>query len=167
MMRQTLGTLGIEGCRLMLLSADEYRAIIADDTKRIVGDVAWEGRPNAPTRWFRVEVDSESGHSLFIKGWYNAASNKLPYALIHRGADRIHGLDLGAEHINPDGKPMGEKHKNYWVPGSRDKWAYVPDDITEPWHRPVAVWAQFCAEIHLRHEGNRLEPRAVQGAALA
>ena len=41
----------------MPLSADEYRAIIADDTKRIVGDIAWESRPNAPTRWFRVEVD--------------------------------------------------------------------------------------------------------------
>lgn len=70
------------------------------------------------------------------------------------------GLDLGAEHINPDGKPVGEKHKNYWVPGYRDKWAYEPGDITEPWHRPVAVWAQFCAEIHLRHTGTLSEPRA-------
>ena len=151
----------------MPLSADEYRAIIADDTKRIVGDIVWEGGPTALHRRFRVEVDSESGHSLFIKGWYNAASNKLSYALIHRVAGRIQGLDLGADHTNPDGKPMVEKHKNYWVPGSRDKWAYVPDDITEPWHRPVAVWGQFCAEIHLRHEGNLSDPGAVQGAALA
>ena len=151
----------------MPLSADEYRAIIADDTKRIVGDIAWEGKPPAHHRGFVVEVNSESGHSLSIKGWYNAGSNKLSYALIHRGAGRIHGLDLGAEHTNPDGNPVGEKHKNYWVPGSRDKWAYGPDDITEPWHRPIAVWAQFCAEIHLRHEGNLLEPGAVQGAALA
>ena len=151
----------------MPLSADEYRAIIADDTKRIVGDIAWEGRPAAAHRGFVVEVNSESGHSLSIKGWYNAGSNKLSYALIHRGAGRIHGLDLGAEHTNPDGEPVGEKHKNYWRPPYRDKWAYVPDDITEPWHRPVAVWAQFCAEIHLRHEGNLSEPGAVQGAALA
>lgn len=151
----------------MPLSADEYRDIIADDTKRIVGDIAWEGRTTALRRWFRVDVDSESGHPLFVKGWYNAGSNKLSYALIHQVVGRrIHGLDLGAEHINPDGKPVGEKHKNYWVPGYRDKWAYEPGDITEPWHRPVAVWAQFCAEIHLRHTGTLSEPRAVQGLAL-
>ena len=52
----------------MPLSADEYRAIIADDTKRIVGDIAWEGRPTAPHREFLVEVNSESGHYLSIKG---------------------------------------------------------------------------------------------------
>lgn len=95
----------------MPLSAAEYRDIIDDDSKRIVGDIAWEGRPTAPSRQFRVDVDSESGHPLSIKGWYNAHSNKLSYALIHQGAGRIHGLDLGAEHINPDGERMGEAQK--------------------------------------------------------
>ena len=150
----------------MPLSADEYRTIIADDSKRIVGDIAWEGRPTASSRQFRVTVDSESGHSLFIKGWYNAHSNKLSYALIRRGTGRIHSLDLGAEHINPDGEPVGEKHKNYWRPPDRDKWAYEPDDITEPWHHPAAVWAQFCAEIHLRHQGILPDPGPVLGASL-
>ena len=150
----------------MPLTADEYDAIIADDTKRILGDIAWEGRPNALTRQFRVAVDSESGRSLSIKGWYNPGSGKLSYALIHSVAGRIKGLDLGADHVNPDGLPVGEKHKNYWVPGYRTKWAYVPDDITEPWHRPVAVWAQFCAEIHLHHEGNLHHPGLVRGAEL-
>lgn len=151
---------------LMPLSVDEYQAIIDDHTKRIWGNIAWEGRPTAYQRQFRVEVDSESGHPLFIKGWYNAGASKLSYALIHRVAGRIYGLDLGADHINPDGQSVGEKHKNYWVPGYRDRWAYVPNDITEPWQRPVAVWSQFCAELHLRHEGTLSDPGAVQGAAL-
>ncbi|MDE2778881.1 MAG: hypothetical protein OXI91_04285 [Chloroflexota bacterium] len=46
-------------------------------------------------------------------------------------------LALGADHQNPDGQWVGEKHENYWVPGSRDKWAYVPPDITGTWNRPV------------------------------
>ena len=151
----------------MTLSSQEYEAIISDDTKCIVGDISWEGRRNAPARGFRVDVDSEAGYPIFIRGWYNAHSGKLSYAVIHRGiGDRIHGLDLGADHCNPDGQPMGEKHKNYWFPGARDNWAYVPDDITEPWHRPVAVWAQFCVEINLRHEGTLRDPVGVRGAPL-
>ena len=150
----------------MTLSKEEYDTIIADGTKRIDGDLAWEGRTNAPTREFRVDIESEAGHPLFIKGWYNAHNGKLSYALIHRTNGRIHGLDLGADHCNPDGEFVGEKHKNYWVPGARDKWAYVPDDITEPWHRPVAVWTQFCAEINLRHDGVLREPPPTRGAPL-
>lgn len=42
-----------------------------------------------------------------------------------RGVGRIYGLDLGAAHVNPDGAPIGETHKNYWSPGHRDKWAFV------------------------------------------
>lgn len=93
----------------MTLSNQEYAAIIGDDTKRIAGDIVWEDRPNAPTRQFRVEVDSEAGHPIFIKGWYNPHSGKLSYSLIHRIVGRIHGLDLGADHCNPDGN-LSEKN---------------------------------------------------------
>ena len=150
----------------MTISSQEYDAIVSDVTKHIDGDIEWEGRPTAAARQFRVDVASETGHPIFIKGWYNPNSGKLSYALIHRIAGRIHGLDLGADHCNPDGEFVGEKHKNYWVPGSRDKWAYVPDDITEDWDRPVAVWTQFCAEINLRHDGTLRDPGSVQGAPL-
>ena len=100
-----------------------------------------------------------------MKGWYNPSSGKLSYAVIHQSVGRIYGLDLGAEHHNPDGTPVGEKHKNYWVPGSRDKWAYVPEDITEPWNRPLEVWRQFCTEAKLTHSGTMSQP-AVQGRFL-
>ena len=149
----------------MPLSKEEYEAIISDNTKVVAGDIEWEGSPKSPSRQFRINIDSDEGYPIFVKGWYNPRSGKLSYAIIHRTEGRIYGLDLGAEHYNPDGKPVGEKHKNYWVPGHRDKWAYVPKDITKTWNHPVAVWAQFCSEAGLRHTGTIQEP-VTQGGML-
>ncbi len=149
----------------MTLSKQEYDAIIADESKRIEGDVTWESSQNPRAREFRIDIESDEGYPLFLKGWYNPYSGKLSYAIIHRGVGRIYGLDMGAEHINPDGSPVGEKHKNYWTPSRRDKWAYVPGDITEPWNRPVAVWVQFCTEARLEHRGI-MRPPNVQGSML-
>ena len=137
----------------MTLSQQEYDNIIDDDTKVIAEDIAWQPRSNSPAREFRIDIDSDEGYPIFVKGWYNPSSGKLSYAIVHRSVGRIYGLDLGAEHRNPNGELVGEKHKNYWIPGSRDKWAYVPNDITETWNRPVAVWKQFCDEVHLQHTG--------------
>ena len=142
----------------MSLSQQDYDAIIDDDTKVIAENIVWEGNPNSPTREFRVDVDSDRGYSIFVKGWYNSRSGKLSYAIIHRSVGRIYGLDLGADHSNPNGDSVGDRHKNYWVPGSRDKWAYVPEDITETWDRPLEVWRQFCMEAKLTHSGTMYLP---------
>ena len=142
----------------MPLSQQEFDAIIADDTKVIWGNIVLEGGPNSPTREFRIDIESDEGYPIFIKGWYNPASGKLSYAIIHRSVGRIYGLDLGADHQNPDGLRVGEKHKNYWTPGYRDKWAYMPEDISATWDRPIAVWGQFCAEANLRHSGTIRDP---------
>ncbi len=142
----------------MTLNNQEYEGIINDATKAIDEDIAWEGPLHSPTREFRVDIDSDDEYPIFVKGWYNTASGKLSYSIIHRTVGRIYGLDLGADHVNPDGEHVGEKHKNYWVSGSRDKWAYVPEDITEPWNRPMDVWTQFCAEARLRHSGTMRAP---------
>ncbi len=151
----------------MTLNQQEYDSIINDNTKVISEDIEWEGSPNSPAREFRVDIASDEDHPIFIKGWYNPRSGKLSFAIIHRTAGaRIYGLDLGAEHYNPDGKPVGEKHKNYWVPGSRDKWAYVPADITATWDNPVEVWGQFCAEANLRHSGIIRRPDTQGGILL-
>ena len=149
----------------MPLSKEEYEAIINDGTKVVTGDIEWAGPPRSPARQFRIDIDSDEGYPIFVKGWHNPRSGKLSFAIIHRTMGRIHGLDLGADHYNPDGNRVGEKHKNYWVPGSRDKWAYVPEDITETWDRPVAVWVQFCNEVTLRHLGTMRDP-ATQGGML-
>ena len=147
----------------MILSQQEYDAIINDTTKVIRENILWEGHPNSTRREFRIDVESGDGYPIFLKGWYNSSSGKLSYSIIHRSAGRIYGLDLGADHRNPDGQWVGEKHKNYWVPGRRDNWAYVPSDITETWNRPVAVWRQFCAEANITHSG-AMPPPATQGA---
>ena len=149
----------------MTLSQSEYEGIINDTSKVIQEDVVWEGSGNSPTRQFTVDVQSDEGHPVFLKGWYNPRSGKLSFSIIHRSVGRIYGLDLGADHVNPNGDAVGEKHKNYWVSGSRDKWAYVPEDITETWNRPAAVWVQFCAEANIRHLG-RIQDPIVQGSML-
>ena len=137
----------------MTLSQLEYDAIIADETKQIEGDISWTPGQNPLAVMFRHNVDSDEGFPLFLQGWYNPYSGKLSYAIIYRGVGRIYGLDLGAGHINPDGRAVGETHKNYWTPEYRDTWAYVPEDITSPWDRPVEVWEQFCVEVNLEHRG--------------
>ena len=145
----------------MTLTQTEYNAIFADKAKRIVGDITWKRTGNRMASEFRIDIESNEEYPLFLKGWYNPFSGKLSYAIIHRIVGRIYGLDLGTEHINPDGNLVGEKHKNYWLPGSRDKWAFVPEDITEPWDRPAEVWVQFCAEANLEHSG-KMHPPDVQ-----
>ena len=145
----------------MPLIQQEYDAIIDDDTKVIAENIVWEGDSNSSTRKFRAEVDSAEGHPIFVDGWYNPSSGKLSFSIIRRSAGRIYGLDLGADHHNPNCEFVGEKHKNYWVPGSGTKWAYVPEDITETWGRPLEVWHQFCAEAKLTHSGTMSQP-AVQ-----
>ena len=145
----------------MTLSQQEYDDIIADRSKRIDDNIVWEGIQNSSAREFRIDIDSDQGHPIFLKGWYNPYSGKLSYAIIHRSVGRIYGLDLGADHRNPDGQSVGEKHKNYWVPGFRDKWAYVPPDITETWDRPADVWSQFCDEAKLTHLGTMIPPTVI------
>ena len=109
---------------------------------------------------------SESEYPIFVQGRYNPDNGKLSYAIIHRGEGRIYALDLGAEHRNPDGSHVGDKHKHRWREGDRDKWAYVPDDITESWDRPREVWQQFCAEANLLHSGTIQVPRMQRGLQL-
>ena len=150
----------------MTLSQQEYEGIINDTTKVIHDDIGWEGTGNSPARHFTADIQSADGHPIFVKGWYNPSSGKLSYAIIHRSIGRIYGLDMGADHVNPDGESVGEKHKNYWVPGRRDKWAYVPEDITEAWNHPSAVWAINSApRLNLQHTGTIQDP-TIQGSML-
>ncbi|MDE2779606.1 MAG: hypothetical protein OXI91_08030 [Chloroflexota bacterium] len=136
------------------MTDEEFKAILEDETKAIIGNISWvDDSDHSPAKEFRSEVNSRVGYPLFNEGRYNLLAGKLSYSLIYRGVGRIYGLDLGADHRNPDGERVGEKHKNYWKDGARDKWAYVPEDITEPWIRPVRVWNQFCAELKLTHAG--------------
>ena len=140
------------------MTQQEFEAILSDDTKEIAEDIVWRDGECEMAKTFNIEVDSDLGHPISVNGWYNPSTGKLSYAIIHRVVGRIYGLDLGADHRNPDGGHVGEKHKHRWTERSRDKHTYVPEDISETWDRPVEVWKQFCAEANLRHSGEIDQP---------
>ena len=124
-----------------MLLQPEFEELIADTTKQIEVNISWnEDEDHSPAVEFRVEVTSNAGYPLFVKGSYNVLTLKLTYALIHRAVGRIYALDLGQDHRNPDGNLVGEKHKHRWDERYRDKKAYVPTDITAPVTDPVKVW---------------------------
>lgn len=136
---------------------------MADETKRIDGDISWgEDEDHSPALQFRAEVGSEADYPLFAKGYFNRASRKLTYSLIHRQAGRIYALDLGRAHKNPDGERVGEKHKHRWDEGVGMKEAYVPSDVIATVNQPIEAWAQFCVEARLTHDGALSEPPAQQ-----
>ncbi|MBW4527095.1 MAG: hypothetical protein KME18_18215 [Phormidium tanganyikae FI6-MK23] len=145
------------------MTNDEFESLINDTSKHINGDVVWvENLEHSPTVEFRVQIDSDEGYPLFIKGSFNRVISSLTYTLIHRSFGRIYGLDLGKDHRNPDGNLVGEKHKHRWDEVFRDKQAYRPDDITEDSANPVGVWKQFCEEANIIHNGKMDEPSNLQ-----
>src|SRR5207244_1162438 len=110
----------------------------------------------------RVQVENNLGHPLFIRGTYNRLARTLTYAVIHQGVGRIYGLDMGKHHRNPDRSVVGRVHKHEWTEQFRDARAYEPPDITVPVDQPVQVWAQFCAEAKIRHNGVMVVPPPLQ-----
>ena len=131
-----------------------FEAILADDTKSIRGDLSWQpAEHQTSTKTFQAPIHSERGYPLKIVGRWNPRAGKLSYVLLHRGTGRIYALDMGVDHRNPAGERVGDTHKHAWTDQFRDKWAYVPTDITAPWNQPLAVWDQFCEEAGVIHAG--------------
>lgn len=132
----------------------EFEQLMADTTKRISGDISWsDDEDHSPAVEFRVDVGSQTGYTLFVKGSYNPIAQTLTYALIYPSVGRIYALDMGKDHHNPSCINVGDKHKHRWNEQLRDKEAYVPEDITASVTDPVAVWQQFCTESSITHEG--------------
>jgi hypothetical protein len=144
------------------MNQSDFEALLLDNTKHIAGDINWvEDEDHSPSVEFRVEVQSDAGYPVFIKGSYNPLAVTLSYTLVHRGSGRIYALDMGKDHHNPDCHFVGEKHKHRWNEPMRDKEAYVPDDITFPSNDPVGVWKQFCEEALIQHDGQMPQPPAI------
>ena len=150
-----------------MLTQDEFEEILADRTKRIDGDILWtHDEDHSQRQEFRAIVASESDWGLWVYGNWNPANESLSLALIHgrrtrKNAQRIIGLDIGGPpHRNPkpDRTQVGKKHKHRWSVEHGDKWAYVPEDITAAWNRPLAVWKQFCLEVRILHLGEMRSP---------
>lgn len=132
----------------------EMAAILADTTKAVVGDITWvTDEDHSPTVEFRVEIVSQAGYPLFVRGSFNPLAQALTFVIIHASSRRIYALDLGKDHHNPSCQNVGEKHKHRWTDQFRDKDANVPPDITQPATSPVAAWKEFCAEANIVHQG--------------
>lgn len=145
------------------MNQQEFEEILADTTKRITGDISWsEDKDHPPAVIFRIEVTSQIGYTLHVRGRYNPVAQKLTYALIQHDCGRIYGLDMGRDHRNLSGHSIGRKHKHRWQEQLGDDEAYVPEDITAPVSDPVAVWQQFCIEARITHEGVMHAPSALQ-----
>ena len=141
------------------LSESDVLAIVADTGKVIEADIVWE--PQSAMRFaqqFRASVSSDRWDGLMLQGWFSPAARKLSYTLFIPEHGRIYGLDLGAEHINPDGERLRGTHKVRWTEEHEDRFAYTPEDITAEWWQPTLAWQQFCAEAHLRHAGTIVGP---------
>jgi len=143
----------------MALTNVEFETILNDLSKRIDGDIAWrEDEDHSPAVEFQVEVKSDAGWPLFVRGSYNPLIPALSYVMILKTAGRVYALDMGKDHHNPQCDQVGEKHKHRWTEQFRDKEAYEPHDITLPASDPVGVWRQFCAEARLTHNGTMQVP---------
>ncbi len=118
----------------------------------------WKPNPDHPAFEFRVEILSEQGYPLFLKGSYNPLIPMCSYVIIHRQGGRIYALDVGKAHRNPSGQHIGETHKHRWTERFGDREAYEPTDITVGAEAPLLLWQQFCQEANLSHNGMLSEP---------
>jgi hypothetical protein len=147
----------------MSLTNTEFTSILEDTSKQIEGDIIWcEDEDHSPSLEFRVDVLSDAGWPLFIRGSYNRLAGALTYALILKTEGRIYALDLGKDHHNPECTQVGDTHKHRWSERFRDKEAYMPDDITAPVTDPVTVWAEYCKEAKIKHKGDMGQPAPIQ-----
>jgi hypothetical protein len=150
----------------MPLSDTEFAAILSD-AKSIQGDIFWqEDEDHSPSVQFRADITSQGGWDLFVQGRYNRRAGKLTYVIVLRTAGRIFGLCVGIDHHNPRCNQVGETHMHQWSEQYRDKEAFVPNSITAPFHDPLAVWGQFCAEAGIRHVGGNVSTSAALGGRL-
>lgn len=152
----------------MALTNAEFEAILADQSKRIDGDIVWiEDEDHSPAQEFRAEVVSDAGWPLFVRGSCNRLAGTISYMLILKTDGRVYGLDMGKDHHNPQCNQVGEMHKHRWTEQFRDKEAYVPGDITAGINDPVTVWQQFCIEAKITHTGVLAQPPALEGDLFA
>ncbi len=93
----------------------EVEAILADEAKWIDGDIAWtEDEDHSTAVEFRADVKSDAGYPIFLYGRCNLPVRVTSFSIIHRGAGRILGLDLGKDHHNPTCEHVGDVHWQRW-----------------------------------------------------
>ena len=144
----------------MALSQAEFDAILADDSKRIIGDLAWYRIPEQPdAARLDAEIVSQGSLPLQVAGWFRPTQRKLSYSLLLEDR-RIAGIDFGRNlsHRNQDGTRLVGAHWQFWSAAHERAEAYPLPAGTPTWDRPLEVWAQFCSRLGIMHEGAMSPP---------
>lgn len=138
--------------------------LLADRSKRIIGDIMWTDDPgHPPAQRFRADISSDEGWPIWVRGWWQPPSGKLSYTIVHLEAGRIFSWDLGSvPHTNPDGAQMEGAHMHRWTEDHSDHLAIARPDIGLTWEYPLEVWQVFCAEANIAHLG-LLSPPILKG----
>lgn len=146
------------------MNDQEVAAILADPSKRIVGDLVWfEPTPGCAWVKFTAEVENSEGWPLKATGSYNRENQKISLNLLHPGVKgRLYGLEIGSAHAYPDGRKLEGTHKHRWTEDEGDAHVFVPDDVTAEPGEPVRAWHEFCAEAQIRHTGELKDPPDLQ-----
>lgn len=144
----------------MPLSQAEFEAIIADQSKRIIGDIAWiEAGGHSDAKRFRASVRSDTIRNLVVEGYFRPSKKKLGFALI-AGDERIAGVDFGdnVRHRNLSGPQLAGAHLQLWSAAAGRAEAYPLPPNMPDWNQPVAVWAWLCDILGMVHTGRMLPP---------
>lgn len=138
----------------MSLSNEDFELFINAEEKLISSDIRWSvDEDHSPSVEFSVEIENVLQRSALLKGTFNPLAQRISFAIIMQGVGRIYALDLGQDHKNPEGDYTGRKHKHRWTLQHKDKWAYVPNDITVDTGDIAELWRQFCIEAKIQHGG--------------
>ncbi len=142
------------------LTQNEFEAIIADESKRIVGDVVWAPQLDKPGGFkFRAPVQHAGGAGMFVAGFERLRTQRLSFALVY-DERRIAGLDLGAvSHTNEDGTRIVGAHLHLWDARYQKTQAYAAPEITARLEQTLLAWRQICARLHIVHLGQLHEPQ--------
>ena len=80
---------------LMTLTDAEFQAVLNDTTKRIDGDIAWRNdEDHSPSVEFYVDVISNAGWPLVVRGSFNPLIPAVSCVLIYKNVGRVYGLDF-------------------------------------------------------------------------
>ncbi|HEY8361980.1 MAG TPA: hypothetical protein VIK77_03735 [Tissierellaceae bacterium] len=142
--------------RQTLLTEEEANTIIAME-KVIVDDIIWKRMDEKACFEFNVPVLLDYPGKLVLIGTKSFFREKYSFTLLYNNEFRIRGLDVGKGHRNPpDKKQVGKKHKHKWTDLYKDKWAYVPNDITDGAKVTQALF-EFFKECNIIYKGKAIE----------
>lgn len=144
----------------MELSQADFESIIADDSKRIVGDIVWRRtRSHIPAFELSASIQSDFYSELRVAAWHRPDNSRLTLTLLYRNL-RIAGLDYGPNvaHTNRDGSRLVGAHFHVWDAEAGSAEAQSPVQFTAGPRQIDQTWRQFCAELRIVHLGDLVLP---------